>query len=155
MQPVTAKAEWTSYWTLPVAAALGYATSVIHIYGLSPYVVPVSETFGWGRATVTFGLTIATLIQAVFGVPIGILVDRIGPRPLGVIGVLLACASFALIGFAANGSPWQWYALWVVMAFATLPIQATIWTAAVATRFEASRGFAFAIRRCSRGWGPR
>ncbi len=148
MQPVTAKGEWKAYWTLPVAAALGYATSVIHIYGLSPYVVPVAETFSWGRATVTFGLTIATLIQAVFGVPIGILVDRIGPRPLGVIGVLLAGASFALIGFAANGSPWQWYALWVVMAFATLPIQATIWTAAVATRFEASRGFAFAITLC-------
>jgi MFS family permease len=81
-------------------------------------------------------------------VPIGILVDRIGPRPLGVIGVLLSCAAFALIGFAASGSEWQWYALWVVMAFATLPIQATIWTAAVATRFEASRGFAFAITLC-------
>ena len=69
MQPLTAKAEWKSYWMLPIAAALGYATSVIHIYGLSPYVVPVAESFGWGRATVTFGLTIATLIQALFGVP--------------------------------------------------------------------------------------
>ena len=148
MQPLTAKAEWKSYWTLPIAAALGYATSVIHIYGLSPYVVPVAESFGWGRATVTFGLTIATLIQALFAVPIGMLVDRVGPRPLGVIGVALACAAFALIGFAANGSEWQWYALWVVMAFATLPIQATIWTAAVATRFESSRGLAFAITLC-------
>jgi MFS family permease len=97
---------------------------------------------------VTLGLTIATLIQALFGVPIGILVDRVGPRPLGVIGVMLACAAFALIGLAANGSQWQWYGLWVVMAFATLPVQATIWTAAVATRFEASRGMAFAITLC-------
>lgn len=144
----TAGTEWKAYWTLPVAAALGYATSVIHIYGLTPYVVPISEGFGWGRATVTFGLTIATLIQALFGVPIGILVDRIGPRPLGVIGVGLSCAAFALIGFAANGSEWQWYALWAVMAFATLPVQATIWTAAVATRFEALRGLAFAITLC-------
>lgn len=148
MTALTAKAEWQKYWTLPVAAALGYATSVIHIYGLSPYIVPVSEDFGWDRSTVTFGLTIATLIQALFGVPIGMLVDRVGPRPLGVIGVALTCAAFAMIGLASNGSMLQWYALWVVMALATLPVQATIWTAAVATRFEASRGLAFAITLC-------
>jgi MFS family permease len=145
MQQADARAEWGRYWTLPVAAALGYATSVIHIYGLSPYIVPVSEGFGWDRSTVTAGLTIATLIQALFGIPIGMLVDRIGPRPLGVIGVALSCAAFATIGLAADGSQWQWYGLWVVMAFATLPVQATIWTAAVATRFEASRGMAFAV----------
>lgn len=145
---MNASAEWKKYWTLPIAAALGYATSVIHIYGLSPYIVPVSESFGWDRSTVTFGLTIATLIQALFGVPIGMLVDRVGPRPLGVIGVALTCAAFATIGLASNGSEHQWYALWVVMALATLPVQATIWTAAVATRFEASRGLAFAITLC-------
>lgn len=148
MTTLSAKTEWQRYWPLPMAAALGYATSVIHIYGLSPYVVPVSEGFGWDRSTVTFGLTIATLIQALFGVPIGMLVDRVGPRPLGVIGVVLTCAAFATIGLAANGSEWQWYGLWVVMACATLPVQATIWTAAVATRFEESRGLAFAVTLC-------
>lgn len=147
MPSPTARAEWRSYWTLPIAAGLGYATSVIHIYGLGVYIEPISESFGWSRATTTAGLTIATLIQAVFGVPIGMLVDRMGPRPLGVFGVPLACAAFALLG-TASGSEWEWYGLWVVMAFATLPVQATIWTAAVASRFEASRGLAFAITLC-------
>lgn len=148
MAALGAREEWGKYWTLPIAAALGYATSVIHIYGLGPYVVPISEGFGWDRTTVTFGITIATLISAVFAVPIGFLVDRIGPRPLGILGVVLVCAAFALIGFAANGSQWQWYGLWTVMAFSTLPVQATIWTAAVATRFETSRGMAFAVTLC-------
>lgn len=148
MTKLNARAEWARYWTLPVAASLGYATSVIHIYGLSPYIVPISEDFGWGRSTVTFGLTIATLIQALFSVPIGMFVDRFGPRTLGVTGVALTCAAFATIGLASNGSEFQWYGLWVLMAFATLPVQATIWTAAVATRFEASRGLAFAITLC-------
>lgn len=143
-----AKAEWSRHWPLPIAAALGYATSVIHIYGLSPYIVPVSESLGWDRTTVTFGLTLATLIQALCGVPIGILVDRIGPRPLGVIGVALTCGAFAAIGLGSDGDEMRWYLLWVLMAFATLPVQATVWTAAVATRFEASRGLAFAITLC-------
>ena len=148
MTALSAKAEWKRYWTLPIAAALGYATSVIHIYGLSPYVVPISEDYGWNRSTVTFGITIATLVSAVFAVPIGMLVDRVGPRPLGIVGVALMCAAFALIGFASNDSQWQWYGLWTVLAFCTLPVQATIWTAAVATRFEESRGMAFAVTLC-------
>lgn len=139
--------EWRRHYMLPVAAALGYATSVIHIYGLGPYIEPISAEFGWSRAQTTAGLTIATLIQAIFGVPIGFLVDRIGPRPLGLVGVLLTCAAFAVIG-TATGDLFNWYLLWGLMAAATLPVQATIWTSAVATRFEASRGLAFAVTLC-------
>ncbi|GAM04290.1 MFS transporter [Novosphingobium sp. MBES04] len=147
MHPVTARAEWKAHWGVPLAGALGYATSVIHIYGLGVYIEPISESFGWSRATTTFGMTIATLIQAVFGVPIGMLVDKIGPRILAVIGIPLTCAAFALLG-TASGSAWQWYALWTLMALATLPVQATVWTAAVASRFARSRGLAFAITLC-------
>ncbi|WP_162528408.1 hypothetical protein [Novosphingobium sp. BW1] len=57
-----ASAEWNAYRGVPLAGALGYATSVIHIYGLGVYIEPISESFGWSRATTTFSITIATLI---------------------------------------------------------------------------------------------
>lgn len=142
-----ALAEWRRHFTLPVAAAFGYATSVIHIYGFSPFIVPVSSAFGWSRTQTTVGLTIATLIQALMSVPVGLAVDRYGPRVLGVIGVLLSASAFAYIG-TASGSTANWYLLWVLMALATLPVQATIWTSAVASRFEKSRGLAFAVTLC-------
>lgn len=141
------RSEWKNYWPLPVAAALGYATSVIHIYGLGPYIEPISTSFGWTRTQTTVGLTIATLIQAVFGILIGFLVDKRGPRIFGVVGVFLTACAFAFIG-TASGSVTNWIMLWVIMAIATLPVQATIWTSAVATRFEASRGMAFAVTLC-------
>jgi MFS family permease len=143
----SAAGEWRRFFMLPVAAALGYATSVIHIYGLGPYIIPISETFGWSRTQVTVGLTLSTLIQAVMGIPIGLAVDRWGPRRFGLIGIVLTCAAFALMGTASGGEA-NWYLLWLIMALATLPVQATIWTSAVATRFEASRGLAFAITLC-------
>lgn len=143
----TAGAEWRRYHMLPIAAALGYATSVIHIYGLGPYIAPISESFGWSRTQTTIGLTIATLVQALFSVPIGLLVDRLGPRVFGVVGVLLTTGAFALLS-TATGDKTQWYFLWGLLAVATLPVQATIWTSAVATRFEVSRGLAFAITLC-------
>lgn len=139
-----ARAEWKRYGMLPVAAALGYATSVIHIYGLGPYIEPIQEAFGWSRAQATSGLTVATIINAIFCIAIGMLVDRMGPRLVGLVGVVLTAGAFALLG-TASGDKANWYLLWGVMAFATLPVQATIWTSAVASRFETSRGMALAV----------
>jgi MFS family permease len=142
-----AAAEWRRYYMLPVAAALGYATSVIHIYSLGTYIEPITQTFGWSRTQATVGLTLATLVQAVFGIPIGLLVDRYGPRTFGPVGILLTAGAFALLS-TASGNIGHWFILWGVLAVATLPVQATVWTSAVATRFEASRGLAFAITLC-------
>lgn len=132
---------------LPVAAGLGYATSVIHIYGIGPYIAPVAETFGWSRTEVTFGLTLATLVQAVGGVFIGLAVDRFGPRRFGVVGLLLLSVAFSLLG-TADGSLAGWYLLWALIALVALPVQASVWTSAVASRFHASRGMAFAVTLC-------
>ncbi len=142
-----AATEWRLHYMLPIAAALGYATSVIHIYGLGPYIGPISTEFGWSRTQTTAGLTLSTLIQAVFSIPIGMVLDRMGPRIFGLVGILLTAGAFALLG-TATGSAANWYILWGLMACATLPVQATIWTSAVATRFEASRGLAFAVTLC-------
>jgi MFS family permease len=139
-----ARTEWKRYGMLPASAALGYATSVIHIYGLGPYIEPIQEAFGWSRAQATSGLTVATIINAVFCIAIGMLVDRMGPRLVGLAGVVLTAGAFALLG-TASGDKANWYLLWGVMAFATLPVQATIWTSAVASRFETSRGMALAV----------
>lgn len=147
-----AAAEWRSYGTVPLAAALGYSTSVIHIYGLGPYLEPVQQAFGWSRAQATLGLTIATFINAIFCIPIGALVDRLGPRPVGLVGVLSTCAAFAAIG-GASGTTGNWSLLWTVLALATLPVQATVWTSAVASRFEASRGLALALTLCGASIG--
>src|SRR5210317_1641690 len=139
-----AKTEWRRYGMLPLSAALGYATSVIHIYGLGPYIEPIQEAFGWSRAQATSGLTLATIINAIFCIAIGMLVDRMGPRQVGLVGVVLTAGAFALLG-TLTGDKTNWFLLWGVMAFATLPVQATIWTSAVASRFETSRGMALAV----------
>ena len=81
----TGAAEWRRSFMLPIAAAIGYATRVIHIYGLGAYIEPVQHSFGWSRAQVTVGLTIATFINAVFCIPVGALVDRLGPRLVGLL----------------------------------------------------------------------
>jgi MFS family permease len=140
----SAAAEWRSYWSLPLAAALGYATSVLHVYSLGPFIVALQHEFGWSRAQISWGLTVAALISAAGCIPVGMTVDRIGPRRVGLIGVLAMCGAFALVS-TATGEMTNWLTLWAVIAVGTFFVQATVWTSAVASRFEASRGLAFAI----------
>jgi MFS family permease len=139
-----ALAEWRGFWFLPIAAALGYSTSVMHVYAIGPFIEPLQREFDWSRAQITLGLTIAAFISAVFCIPLGMLVDRIGPRRVGLVGVLIMAAASALLS-TATGKMTNWALLWVLVAFGAIWVQATIWTSAVASRFHASRGLAFAL----------
>ncbi|WP_428310572.1 MFS transporter [Hydrocarboniphaga sp.] len=136
--------EWRQFGTLPVAAAIGYSTAVLHTYGIGAFVAPLQQEFGWSRAQISGGITIAGLAGAALSIPIGLLVDRLGPRIVGLIGVLLMTGAFAMLG-TATGSTANWLGLWCLIAFANLWLQATVWTSAVGSRFEQSRGLAFAI----------
>lgn len=136
--------EWRGYGYLPLIAALGYATSVIHVYSIGPFIEPLQAEFGWGRAQISLGLTIASFVSAVFCIPVGMLVDRIGPRRIGLVGVLLMTGAYALLGTATGGKA-NWALLWTLIAIGTLGVQATVWTSAVTSRFEKSRGLALAI----------
>jgi len=140
----SAAAEWRGFWYLPFVAALGYATSVIHVYSLGPFIAPLQQEFGWSRAQIALGLTVASFVSALFCIPVGILVDRKGPRRIGLIGVVLITAMFALLG-TATGAVANWVLLWVAIALGTLWVQATVWTSAVTSRFEKSRGMALAV----------
>lgn len=140
----SATAEWRSFWFLPCAAALGYATSVLHVYSIGPFIGPLQQEFGWSRAQISAGITVSSVLSAILCIPVGILVDRIGPRFVALVGVLLMSVAFALLS-TATGQKANWLMLWSLVAVGTFGVQSTVWTSAVASRFEASRGLAFAI----------
>lgn len=147
LSPQSGIVEWRNFWFLPLAAALGYATSVIHVYSLGPFIQPLQEAFGWSRAQIASGLTVQCIVSAIFCIPIGMVIDRIGPRRVALVGVLTMSGAFALIG-TATGTTGNWLLLWIGVAIGGLGVQAPIWTSAVATRFEVSRGLAFAVTLC-------
>jgi MFS family permease len=108
---------------------------------------PLQAEFGWSRAQTSIGITIASIVSALFCVPIGMAIDRIGPRRVALFGVLSMSAGFALLS-TTTGTMTNWLVLWTIIALGGLGVQAPIWTSAVASRFEASRGLAFAITLC-------
>lgn len=138
------RTEWRRYGLLPIAAALGYATSVLHVYSMGAFIEPIQQDFAWSRAQTSSGLSIAAFLSAIFCIPIGVFIDRIGPRRVGLVGVVLMTGSVGLIGTATGGKT-NWILLWTVVALGNLGVQATVWASAVNSRFEASRGLALAV----------
>jgi predicted MFS family arabinose efflux permease len=140
----TSTGEWKHFWRLPIAAALGYSTATLPTYGLGAFIQPLQDSFGWTRSEISAGLTITGFIGALLSIPVGIVVDRFGPRIVGLIGIVLMTATFALLG-TASGTLSNWFFLWVLLALSNVAVQGTVWTKAVASRFERSRGLALAV----------
>ncbi len=139
-----AAAEWRRYWFLPLVAGMGYATSALQSYGFGPFFQPLQDDFGWTRAQVATGITISNLGAALFIPFIGALIDRYGPRPLGIVGVSAFLIAYGLLS-VATGTHWDWWLHWAGIAVATSCLQGTIWTGAVVSRFLLSRGMAIGV----------
>ena len=78
------------------------------------------------------------------GVAVGLLIDRWGPRRVGMIGVVVMCSAIALLGTATGGLV-NWFLLWTLIGIGGAWVKPTVWTSAVASRFDYSRGLAIAI----------
>ena len=140
----SALTEWRNFWTLPIAAAFGYSIGVLHTYSLGVFIAPLQQEFGWTRGQISMGITIAGVGTALFGVPVGLMIDRFGPRIVGLIGAVTMTGSVALLS-TATGTLTNWAILWSIVALGSVCVHATVWTSAVGSRFEASRGLAFAV----------
>lgn len=142
-QPRTALDEWRRYGLVPLAAAVGYSTMAIQTYGIGPFVVPLEQEFGWSRAQIMIGLTISNGIGVLLNFAVGVLADRIGPRRVGMGGLLVKTSAIMLLA-TATGSVLNWSLLWVLVACGAALAQANIWVSAVASRFDRGRGLAIA-----------
>lgn len=143
-QSGSALAEWKAWWPLTLAAMVGYSTLGLQSYGIGPFVSELEREFGWSRTQVMLGVSISNGIGVFLNILAGMLADRIGPRKVGLAGVIIFCAVFASFG-TATGTTTNWLVLWGLLALGIVLIQAPIWTSAVAARFDRSRGFAMAV----------
>ena len=142
-----ARAEWREHWTIVLAAAAGYAVASIISYSSSLFIQPLQDEFGWSRAQIMSGHSIAALAGVIFAPFTGLAVDRFGPRRLGIAAIIAVCLAVALFGLTGSNIN-MWRGLWVPMAFAIVLVQPSVWTSAVTSVFSAGRGFALAVMLC-------
>jgi len=144
--------EWRQGWPVVLSAMMGMAISTAYIYSIGVMIAPLEAEFGWTRAEISAGPTIAAFFAVTLSPFVGRAIDRLGPRRIGLFGATFFCSALALLS-AATADIWSWYMLWVVLALAAPFVKATVWTAAVSSLFNNSRGLALALVLCGTGIG--
>jgi predicted MFS family arabinose efflux permease len=104
----------------------------------------VTEEFGWSRGQFFLGFTIMQLLGLATAPTIGTIVDRIGPRKVGIAGLIGHAAMYVALSLN-DGSVTLFYATFgglAVCAAGTLPVT---WTTVVNGWFHDNRGLAIGL----------
>jgi MFS family permease len=85
-------------------------------YSLPAMVTPLSHSTGWPDSAVMGAFSAGLLVSALAGIPVGRLLDRLGPRPVMTVGSVAGCAALLLVAAAPS---LQWFlAAWVFAGLA-------------------------------------
>lgn len=146
----SSRQEFRTGWPLVLAATIGTAVTGAHFQVTGAMMNPLGAAYGWNRSEISLALTIATIIMAVINVPVGIALDRYGPRSILIPGVFAFGIAVVLIGLAGPAL-WTWYAAYSFFSIMLVPTTVFVWFAAVVSHFQSARGLAFAL--CLAGSG--
>ena len=142
-----AGAEWRQHWPVVLASSAGMANAAISSFSIGLFIEPLQHEFGWSRAEISSGSLLSSIAVLLLGSSAGFMVDRLGPRRVGIAAVTAMAIGYSLLSLTGP-SIWSWRALWVLMAMVVLIIQPMVWTSAITGFFSAGRGLALAAVLC-------
>jgi MFS family permease len=151
---VIASPSTGSAWRVVAGCMLACATThgPIMAYGFSLFIAPLTQAFGWSRATISLGYSAATLTAALSMPLMGRLCDRHGVRPVMLRVVVLYAAAIALLA-ATPASPLVFvmlYALVGVFGGGHCPVP---YAKVVSLWFDRRRGLALGVTMTGIGIG--
>lgn len=144
--------EFKEGWGPLLACVLGTACGILAItfYTQGIFAGPVTEEFGWTRGEFFLGFTIMQLLGLITAPAIGTIVDRIGPRIVGIVGLIGHALMYGVLAMNP-GSLALWYLSFAglaVFAAGTLPIT---WTTVINSWFFRNRGLAIGLTMAGTG----
>lgn len=151
-QPRPVDSEWRRHGWILAPCMAGILLCSVNAYALGVMIGPLEREFGWSRAEISIGPLIISMIALVCAPLVGLVVDRAGPRPVGLFGVVFYCAAVALLSTTTR-DVMSWWALWGLVGLASMFIAPMVWTAAINSRFDKNRGMALALALCGTGVG--
>jgi len=86
-------------WRIVAVAFLAHCLTVGCVfYSFGVFFTPLITEFGWSRAELSWGFSAISIFGALYAPLVGRLVDRYGPLPSQLCGVLVLGGSFMLLG---------------------------------------------------------
>src|SRR5580704_12212947 len=138
-------------WLLLAASFVTFTVSAACMQSYTVFLVAFIEAFGWSRGESSIAYSVSQLIGGATSPFVGVLVDRLGPQRLVLIGgVLLA---LGLLASAFVDALWQLVLLYgVVMTLGANCLGLVVFVPMLSRRFVRNRGMAVAIVQSANGF---
>jgi MFS family permease len=143
MDDARSGSEWRRGWPLVMTAMAGYSLSSLHAASTGVMMGPIERELGWTRTEIYSGASLVSFIGVALATLVGLGIDRLGARRIGIAVTVMICAAIALMGTTGD-SLWGWWARWALVGIAVSAMP-TVWIAPVAASFTAARGLAVSI----------
>ena len=102
------------WWLAGVAALIMVIGTVPIFQGMPAWFVVLESNFGWSRAQLSLAFSLTRVEGSIMGPVSGYLIDRLGPRRMVLIGLLVLGAGF--LAFSRVNNLWQFYLAFVIMS---------------------------------------
>jgi MFS family permease len=145
-----APARTDQSWLLLTGAFGAFTISAALMHAYPVYLVAFIEAFGWSRAETSLAYSVSQMVGGASSPLVGILVDRLGPRRLLLLGGTLLVVG--LVGSSAVTALWQIVVLYgVVMTFGANCLGLVVFVPILSRLFVRRRGMAISIVQSANG----
>jgi MFS family permease len=149
---VSARAPVRQSWAMLGGAFAAFTVSAGIMHSYAVYLLAFIEEFGWSRAETSVAYSVSQLVAGGSSPLVGMLVDRLGPRRMLLLG-----GALLVIGLAASAAVsalWQIVGLYgVVMTFGANCLGLVVFVPLLSRHFVRRRGMAIAIVQSANGLG--
>ncbi|MCU9840484.1 MFS transporter [Ruegeria sp. WL0004] len=139
-------------WVIAIAAGLILGIGMgATMNGITAYIVPMEEAFGWSRSQVSTINVIGLIGLAIGGVVMGAVGDRFGTRPVALFGSVILGVCYLAASQAT--ALWQLYLLMAIAGFFGAASIFAPMFAAVGNWFPVGAGLAIGIASAGQALG--
>ena len=139
-------------WYIAVAGAgSNFIVIGFTIFGIGVFIEPLREELGWSLTSIAVGISLRSFENGLLAPVSGILVDRVGPRRMALIGLVLVSAG--LMMFSQVRVLWMFYLASATIALGQSIGSFTPFSVAVVRWFQRNRGRAMGLLNSGNGAG--
>jgi MFS family permease len=138
-------------WLLLGAAFLTFSIGAGFMHAYTVFLVAFIEAFGWSRADVSVAYAVAQLVNGASAPVVGLLVDRLGPRRLVLMGGSIL--AIGLLASSQTSALWQVILLYgVVMTLGANCLGLVVFVPLLSRHFVRNRGMAVSVVQSANGF---
>ena len=150
-RPAPPRKLFYGWYIIAAGSISGFLNQAIFTIGLAAFIPQVRKETGWSLTAISLGFSIKQFEQGLLGPISGYLIDRLGPRLMCSLGVIVATVGLLL--FARMDSFWTFYVAAVVIALGQSIGAIRAYMATMVHWFRRKRGMAAAIIGAGLGMG--